>query len=312
MVVTTQLKQKIVDVICSDFAHKQRLDDAYTQKRYAAYLGIDSGRMSRMLGGEIEMVLSPENWVRIATKLNIDLSGQDWKTAQTSVYKTISLQLEYCQEHGVSRLFADLIGVGKTHTALEYVKRTVNVAYVNCKKYQTRQTFMRELAKAFGFDHTGRFIDVRENLINQIRTLNKPLIIIDDMGYLKDEAILEVIALWDELVYSCGIYQIGEPSLIKRLSRMMTKHKLGWEAWFSRNAERILSVMGDISATGEMTTDSGEIALMKRTQAKQILELNYPGLNKKERNELLNESSSNLRTLREDIRKHKTQAHEPA
>lgn len=300
MVLNNELKRKISKAIVNDFALKQTLDAKYSQSRHATYLGLNNSVHSRALKGEIDGIIAEDGWIRIGIKLGVDLSGQDWKTAPTATFTTINAQLEYCQGTGIARFFCDDIGIGKTHAAKEYVRKTVNAVYVNCKLFQTRQPLVRAIAKEFGFQDKGRFVEVREDLINNIRALKNPIIVIDDAGYLKDEALLEIIALWDELVYSCGFYMIGEPAFKIRLEKMIVKSKLGWEAWFSRYGERIMSVTEELD--GE-----GEIALMKRYQAQQILKANCPALDKKASEELLIDSKCNLRTLREDILKIKTQ-----
>lgn len=299
MQLTQQLKLKISQAILRDFEKKSHQDKAYNQVRHANYLKLHPSIHSRVLRGETEKVIGEEQWLRIGKKLRIDLTGQDWKTARTATYNTITPILEHCKTKSISRVFCDLIDIGKTHASKDFVANNVNAVYVNCKLYQQRQPLVRAIAAEFGFDSSGRLVDVRENLITNLMTLNNPIVVLDDAGYLKDEALHEMIALWDELEGMCAWFIIGEPAFRIRLEKMIHKNKLGWEAWFSRNGQRILSVFQDDSS-------EAEIAMMKRAQAEQIITANYPNANKVTVKQLLNDSCLNLRALRDDINKHKT------
>lgn len=296
MQLTQTLKHQIGQAIKADYERKAKLDNSYTQTRHAGILEISPSIHSRILKGDYEGVLSEAGWIRIGKELLFDLSGQNWQLASTVTFATVFAQMEHCQERSVARVFCDLIGIGKTTSAKYYAKQSVNVAYVNCKQYRSAQQLIRAIARKFGFEYRGKFIDVRTNLINNIMTLHKPLIALDDAGYLEDKALLEAIGMWDELEQLCGWYYIGEPAFQKRIETMILKSKLGWEAWLDRGAGRILSV------TGEMESE-GEVAMMKRYQAELIIGSNFPKATKTQIKDLLTESKCNLRTLRDDINK---------
>lgn len=300
MVLTEDLKAKITAAIQNDYQNKKAKDSRYSQTRHAKSLFINASAHSRIISGDTNSVLSEDNWLRIGRELDVDITGQDWKLATTETFEVLTAQLAYCQENSIARFFCDDIGFGKTTAAKYHKRNSINTVVINCKKYNTRQPLVRAIAQQYGFESKGRLIEVRENLINNLHTLARPLVILDDAGYLKDEALLEAIALWDELEHACGWYFIGEPAFRDRLEKNITKGKLGWEAWFNRNGERIMSVR-------DHTNNEGDKALLKREQAEMILKLNLPGKTKKVYNELLQQSKCNLRTLRDDINKYKLQ-----
>lgn len=298
MVLTNELKIQIAQAIKVDYDLKGAKAKNYSQSRHAKFLKITPSVHSRLLNGDIERVLSEDNWLRIGSKLGVDLTGQNWRLAKTVTFSTINAQLDHCKSEGIARFFSDLVGLGKTTAAMHFTQRNVNAVYVNCKKYQTRQPLIRAIAEEFGFESKGNFIAVRENLINQIRVLDTPIVTLDDAGYLRDDALLEVIAMWDDLEHLCGWYFIGEPAFKDRIDKMILKDKLGWEAWFSRFGDRVLQITDELN--GE-----GEVATMRRVQATQILKANYPDANAETVKELLASSKCSLRALRNDISKHK-------
>lgn len=299
MKITPHLKQSIAAGLKADYDLKANQDKSFTQSRHATILGLNPSVHSRIMKGDVEGVLGEAQWIRIGKDLGFDLTGQKWQLAATATYSTMMPYMEHCKNKSVMRVFCDLIGIGKTTAAKQFWRKNANVAYVNCKQYRSCQTLIRAIARSFGFEDRGRFHDVRDNLVNNIMALHQPLIILDDAGYLEDKALLEAIGMWDELEQLCGWFYIGEPAFQKRIENMILKNKLGWEAWLDRGAGRILSVTGDMD-------NEAQVAMMKRSQANQIIALNYPEAKKAVIDTLCAESKCNLRTLRDDINKLKT------
>ncbi len=300
MLVTDKLRKEIAQQLHDDYSHKRGLDDTYTRTRHATYLGLNDSIHNRIIKGETEHVLKDEKWIAIARKLDVDLSGQGWKLAKTTTYNTITPQLEHCQKKGVGRVFSDAIGIGKTTACKHYMKYHPNVSFVNCKKARAPKQLMLAISEAFGFSLKKHDLaTARESLVAQISIMDKPLIILDDAGYLSNSALLEVISLWDDLDQMCGWYMIGEPAFKERFLRQIELSKLGWEAWFSRFGERIMNVTEGMS--------DQDIAMLKRKQCEQIFKANFPsGYNDKNvQHEIMTKSNLSLRTLREDIIKYK-------
>lgn len=299
MKVTPQLRKKIAREVHDDYNSKTGLDSTYTRTRHANYLGISPALHSQVLKGHTEHLLADDKWLNMARKLDIDLSGQNWKICKTATYNFMYPQMEHCKKHGVARIFSDLIGIGKTATAVSFMKQHPNVSYVNCKHATSAKEMIQAIGKGFGFTVYGTLSACRRKLIDSISVLHEPLVILDDAGYLNNKAILESIGLWDSLEQMCGWYYVGEPAFRAKFERQIELNKLGYEAWFSRNGNRVMSVTEDL-------TDA-QVAALKRKQCEQVLSVNYKEgyANKNTRTDLLHNSMLNLRTLREDIVKAK-------
>jgi len=206
--------------------------------RFAISLGINNAQYSRVKNGQTEKVLSEQNWISLARRLDVDLfSNRIWNTARTPVYQFISKQLEMCQENGISSLLCDLSDIGKTYTAELYSKTHKNAVYIDCSQVKSKQRLIRFVAKSFGVGATGRYVDVYEDLVFFLRTLSNPLIIFDEFGDLNSDAVLECKALWNG-ARNCAFYVMGADGLENRMRRSIDNKKVGYSELFSRFGKR--------------------------------------------------------------------------
>ena len=71
-----------------------------------------------------------------------------------------------------------------------------------------------------------------------MRSMTKPLVILDEFGDLSYPAFLEVKALWNSTEYRCGWYMMGADGLQKKLERQKELKKVGYAEIFSRLGSR--------------------------------------------------------------------------
>jgi hypothetical protein len=236
--------------------------------KFAKWLGISGSQYSRVKNGDVEQVLSDTNWIAIARQLEVNLGdAPEWKTARTPVYEFINAQLELCQQESLSSLLCDLSDIGKTWTARIYAKTHRNVAYIDCSLAKGKTLLIRQIARAFGLDNSGRLGDVEANTIYYLKSLDHPLIILDEAGDLHNEAWLEVKALWNATEGACGWYMMGADGLKAKIQRSINCHKVGYTELFSRFGKRYGKVLPD----GEEGRD------MMRASAVMIAKVNGGG-----------------------------------
>lgn len=241
--ITTELKQKIVAAMA-----EARLMFGGSDSKFAKWLGISGSQYSRVKNGDWEQVLSDTNWIAIARQLEVSLgNAPEWKTAKTPVYEFITAQLTVCQNEALSSLLCDLSDIGKTWTAKVYAKSHKNVAYIDCSLAKGKTLLIRQIARAFGLDHSGRLGDVEANTIYYLKQLEKPLIILDEAGDLHYEAWLEIKALWNATEGACGWYMMGADGLKAKIQRSIDCKKVGYTEIFSRFGKRY----GKVVAEGE-------------------------------------------------------------
>ena len=238
--ITDEMKKQIVAAI--DANRGKYASDA----KFAIALGISAAQMSTIRKGKIDKVLSDANWTSIARRLDVQLGArQEWKTAKTPVYMYIYNQLKECQDNSQSGLLCDRADVGKTYTARCYVKENRNAVYIDCSQVKSKQKLIRQIAREYGINHTGRYADVYEDLVYYLRTLENPLVILDEAGDLDYAAFLELKALWNATEFACGWYMMGADGLKQKIETNMGRKKVGYEELFSRFGKRFLKITPD-------------------------------------------------------------------
>ncbi len=290
--ITPDLKQKVVSSLAEARKHF-----GGTDAKFAVSIGINNAQYSRIKNGDTDKVLSDANWISLARKLNISLdNAPDWKTANTPTFQFIMGQLEFCQKQAASRLLCDVPDIGKTYSAKYYASRTRNTVYVDCSQVKQKQKMVRYIAKGFGVGHTGRYSDVYADLVFYIRSLPRPLIILDEAGDLEYQAFLELKALWNATEGACGWYMMGADGLREKIRRSMEFKKVGYAEIFSRYGNRYQ----------QASPDSGnELREFKSVHAAMIIKANAPNLPNMQ--QVITKSDYSLRRIYHELRKLETQ-----
>lgn len=236
--------------------------------KHAASLGISSAVYSSLRKGVTEKQLSEANWISMARRLGVELRpGMEWKAARTATFKYIWAQLQACQNGSLSAIMCDMPNIGKTFTAREYVKQHRNAVYVDCSQVKTKRALVRKIAKEFGVSANGTFGDIYEDLVYYIRTVEQPLIVLDEAGDLAYEAFLELKALWNATERCCAWYMMGADGLKAKIDRSVEGKKVGYAEMLSRYGDRFCKVTPD---------DGKERQAFLIEQARVVAEANAP------------------------------------
>lgn len=211
--------------------------------RLAWAIGIDASQLSRLLKGDVDKVISDAKWINIAQKFNVPLREVvEVTTARTTVFDFIWRQLEFVQQNSVAGMICDRPDIGKTHTAKAYARENANVVYIDCGENRTAQAFVRAIAQGFGLDSKQKFAEVRDTLVFYVRSMQMPLIILDEFGDLTDPAYLEFKTLWNATDRYCGWYAMGADGLKKKVETKIINQVVGFAEIFSRMGNRFQRV----------------------------------------------------------------------
>lgn len=255
---------------------KKRISEAISAHRsnypsdakHAASLGISSAIYSAVKNGQTERVLSEANWITIARKLGVSLRGEiEWKPARTATFDFITSQLELCQAGCISAILCDQPNIGKTFTARHYVKSHKNAIYVDCSQVKSKQKLIRFIAKEYGVSSNGRYADVYDDLVYYLRSIENPLIVLDEAGDLQYEAFLELKALWNATERCCAWYMMGADGLKEKINRAVQYKKVGYTEMLSRYGDRYSKVTPD---------DGKERVQFLNEQARVVAKVNAP------------------------------------
>lgn len=262
MEITNEIKKRIVAAMNANRVNYP------SDAKHASSLGISSAVYSQLKAGQTARVLSEANWISMARRLGVELRpGMEWKAAKTATFKYIWAQLTACQGSGLSAIMCDMPNIGKTFTAREYVKGHRNAIYVDCSQVKTKRALVRKIAKEFGVNANGTFSDIYDDLVFYIRTVETPLIVLDEAGDLAYEAFLELKALWNATERCCAWYMMGADGLRAKIDRNVEGKKVGYAEMLSRYGDRFCKVTPD---------DGKERQAFLMEQARIVAEANAP------------------------------------
>ena len=229
MTIYKEIKMRIASAIAAD------RENYPSDAKHAVSLGISAPVYNAIKKGNHERQVSDASWVGIARRLGVVLRREmEWNTAETPTYVFITEQLAMCQESGVSAILCDMPNIGKTYTARAYVKSHRNSVYVDCSQVKTKLKLVRKIAREFGVTSIGRYSDVYEDLVAYLRTIDNPLVILDEAGDLQYEAFLELKALWNATERACAWYMMGADGLQEKMNRAIEGRKVGYTEMLSR------------------------------------------------------------------------------
>ena len=260
--ITNETKQRILEAIAQNRVNYP------SDAKHAASLGISTSVYSVIKKGQTDKALSDANWIGIARRLGVTLrDGIEWKAARTATFDYISRQLEFCQESGLSAILCDIPNIGKTFTARYYVQSHRNAIYVDCSQVKTKTRLVKKIASEFGVSATGWYVDVYEDLVYYLRSIDTPLIILDEAGDLSNEAFLEMKALWNATERCCAWYMMGADGLKAKITRSIDRKQVGYTEMLSRYGDRYSKVSPD---------DAKEREQFLRDQAGLVARVNAP------------------------------------
>ncbi|WP_028910022.1 ATP-binding protein [Prevotella sp. AGR2160] len=289
--ITEAQKKKILAAV------KANRSNYPSDAKHAASLGISTSVYSSLKNGQTDKALSQGNWISIARKLGVSLRDEmEWKAAKTMTFEYITAQLEFAQGSSQSAILCDIPNIGKTFTARHYVKTHKNAVYVDCSQVKTKTQLVRRIASEFGVSSGGWYHNVYEDLCYYLRSIDHPIIILDEAGDLKNEAMLELKALWNATERCCAWYMMGADGLKERIRRSIELKMVGYTEMFSRYGDRYSKVTPD---------DARERKAFLCKQADIVARVNAP----KDANigEIVRKTQGGLRRVYTEIEKLKSQ-----
>lgn len=261
MITETQ-KQRILEAVAANRANYP------SDAKHAASLGITTSVYSSLKNGQTDRILSDANWIGIARRLGVNLrGGMEWKAAKTATFEYVTAQLEFIQQSSLSAILCDVPNIGKTFTARYYAQTHRNAVYIDCSQVKTKLKLVRKIAAEFGVDGKGRYADVYDDLVYYLRSIETPLVILDEAGDLQYEAFLELKALWNATERCCAWYMMGADGLKEKINRSIECKKVGYTEMLSRYGDRYSKVTPD---------DGKEREAFLMTQARIVAKANAP------------------------------------
>lgn len=273
-----------------------------SRAKYAVSIGITGSDFSNIESGKWranDRLLSAQKWMRIAREVGYEFNQrQSWQTAETVTYRAIRRQLEMCAHDGLCAMFCDEAGLGKTHAVREFCNNTPDAFYINGGSHPRKTAFIRALATAVGINpDRSKLEDVLLDTMTYIKSLPRPVLVVDEAGDLDNSTYLLLKRLYNELEFQCGIYMVGARGLKKRIDSAVRNRTNGFEEVFSRFGGRFTTVLPQ---------GAKERMDFLRQEALLVAEAN--GLTDKERINRMLSRDFDLRTVRREVLKSRNAA----
>lgn len=282
-----EIRKRILDAIKLDRVNYPG------NNKHAIALGINTSVYGYIGSDKTEGKIGDALLLSVARRLGVPIRRETpWQVAETPVYIYITEQLELCQRSSLSGLLCDIPNIGKTFTAKVYVKSHPNAIYVDCGQVKTKMRMIRFIAKEFGLNGNGRYADVYDDLVYYLKSIEFPLIILDEAGDMNAETFLELKALWNATDRTCGWYMMGANGLKAKIQRNRNSDTLGYEEMFSRYGDNYNRVTPEDEKTRNQ---------FLKAQATIVAKVNAPkGANI---NQIVNLSEGKLRRVYTEIEK---------
>ncbi|MEO7212623.1 AAA family ATPase [Mucilaginibacter sp.] len=213
---------------------------------FAKQWDINSSVWSRVKNGEIDKVISEDQWITMGQDLEVSNAGFEFIKAETEVYEAISNDIKFCKEQGQAMIMVDDCGIGKTFTGKNCSKTLENCFYIDLSQCGQKDAFVRTLAKVIGVKYTDRLIKVVQRIKYALSVLNKPMVIIDEGGFVNKAIVQFLQELWNATANGiCGWYMMGAEGFRKVIERGIKNDVPGYREFFNRYGNKFMKVTPD-------------------------------------------------------------------
>lgn len=212
-----------------------------SQNQVAAGMpGVSAGTLSQMRNHNWDLI-SDEMWRKVAKYVGVAASG--WNYAETRNSKELMLFFNDSQQFSLVLAVTGKAGAGKSETAKKYEAENKNAFLLSCNEYWDKRWFLRELLAKMGRDHAGLTLpEMMHKAVLLLKSLDAPIIILDEADKLADNVLLFFITLYNELENHCGIVLMATHFLEKRIKRGVAMEKKGYREIYSRVGLRFIEL----------------------------------------------------------------------
>lgn len=238
MLLTQEFKKQVLGEL---IARRKNYDGS--DAAFAKTIQVNASVWSQLNHGKMDGLLRDSQWLTLGREMGISGGDRKWNVAKTDVFLTIEEDIKFCKTYSKAKICVDECGIGKTFTA-KYLSRTMkNCFYVDASQAKTKQQFIRLIARSIGIDHTGKYVEVKENIKYYLKMLPQPIVIVDEGGDLEYPAFLELKELWNGTDGACAWYMMGADGLRAKIERGIRNKKVGFREIFSRYSERYTTIV---------------------------------------------------------------------
>lgn len=213
-----------------------------SQNKAANALGVSSAVLSRIASDDWELI-ADEMWRKIAA--GIGYTSKEWNLVETRDFQIMSSLLQDAQENNLVLAITGAAGTGKSQAIQQYCNANKRVFTLLCNEFWNRKLFMDKLLKTMGGNSSGYTVgEMMDEIIKRLKTMENPLIIMDEADKLSDQVLYFFITLYNSLEDSCGIILCATDHLEKRIKKGLRLNKKGYQEIYSRIGRKFIELRG--------------------------------------------------------------------
>lgn len=173
----------------------------------------------------------------------VGYENDNWKMVETKSFKFLMVTIEEAKQEALFMVAVGNAGTGKTEAMRYYAQNVQNAFHLRCDEFWNRKQFLAEVLTAMGIDSQGLSLpDLMDKVTRHLRTLDKPVLMIDEADKLANPVLLLFISLFNRLEGECGIVLIATDHLRKKLERGAGMKRKGFEEIWSRAGRRAITI----------------------------------------------------------------------
>ncbi|MBP4139659.1 ATP-binding protein [Flavobacterium geliluteum] len=206
----------------------------------AGMAGVSPATLSQMRNHKWDLI-ADDMWRKVAKYVGVSSNG--WNYAETRNSKELLEFFNDSQKFSLVLAITGKSGAGKSEIAKKYEAENKNAFLLSCNEYWDKRWFLRELLGKMGKDHAGLTLpEMMHKAVLLLKTLENPIIILDEADKLADNVLLFFITLYNALENHCGIVLMATHFLEKRIRRGVATEKKGYREIYSRVGLRFIEL----------------------------------------------------------------------
>ncbi len=189
--------------------------------------------------------ISDRMWQTIAKQIGV--GNRNIEPIETMDFNTMILYFSIAKEEGATFAITGGAGFGKTFAGKWYSanNRTNSAFYVGCAEYWTKKMFLSELLQVMGKEYAGMGIgEMMESIVREVRKLNQPVFIFDEIDKLSDPVLKFFITLYNDLNNACGFVWTSTNAIQKRIRKGLSTNRTGYQEVYSRIGAKFIELRG--------------------------------------------------------------------
>lgn len=189
--------------------------------------------------------ISDKMWHNVAKQLNV--GSRKIIPVETLDFITLITYFDVAKQEGASFAITGDAGFGKSFAGQWYADnhRSQSVFFIQCAEYWNKKMFLAAILQRMGKEPAGLNVaELMDTIVRELRRMNKPMIILDEVDKLKDDVLKFFITLYNELNQLCGFVWTSTDNIDKRMRKGLNLNKNGYKELWSRIGSRFIELKG--------------------------------------------------------------------